>query len=426
MSAPTTFVDITTTEPRTAWTYLSEGGATMVFSYTGQPSDEFSGKVLRVRKSLRHGEDIHHHSGTRQKADYQSDDDSVAFQNIVSKLIRPQYLPVLQYVQVSQQWLKELAEASEAHRPSERIQTGGIDTERRNALLATDLIGKEGWAVEIKPKWGFLPSSKHLSPVTRPLKIRHCRFCMHSQLKGAEPNGPGATVAGYCPLDLYSGEEERVRFSLRCLWNMWTRTLGKANNLRIFNCGEIVDPADADSFAAFSNTLSDHYNSDYTLPNSDVATVFTEAVLPLILNHDILSVLGDLQRTLDSLDIEGLSKLWSVSRPGIPFGEGELDPTLAEWVEFVQAYLAGDVSTLRYEVLSYLLSATFKDCSLILRFPSQSKNGQKPDGTITVIDLDSKSASRLARWEALDLEIVKNFSEVSVQRKPCIDARHKS
>jgi inositol-pentakisphosphate 2-kinase len=124
----------------------------MVFSYAGQFSNEFSEKVLRLRKSLRWDKDTHFPSRACQKDNWQNDspDSSIALQNIASKLVPPHYLPVLQNVHVSPKWLTELAEVAEEHRPAERTQKDGIDTTRWNALLATDLVSGEGWAVEIK------------------------------------------------------------------------------------------------------------------------------------------------------------------------------------------------------------------------------------------------------------------------------------
>ncbi|KAJ7784381.1 hypothetical protein B0H16DRAFT_1681796 [Mycena metata] len=58
---------------------------------------------------------------------------------------------------------------------------------------------------------------------------------------------------------------------------------------------------------------------------------------------------------------------------------------LCDWTDFLAAYLA------------YLLSATFKDCYILVRVP---------DGTATVVDLDPKSVDRLRKWEQLDKEIV--------------------
>lgn len=69
---------------------------------------------------------------------------------------------------------------------------------------------------------------------------------------------------------------------------------------------------------------------------------------------------------------------------------------------------------MRYRLLAYLLSASFKDCSLILRMrPEQA-------ATITVIDLDVKGIDRLAKWAKLDREIVDAYRGV-VAPRVCVD-----
>ena len=134
----------------------------------------------------------------------------------------------------------------------------------------------------------------------------------------------------------------------------------------------------------------------------------------------LLAILSRHQRMLDSLDIEGLSQLWSRIHPDLPFGEKEPQPSLTEWDDFVRIYSSGGESSLRYHIFAYLLSATFKDCSVILRLGQDRAGATR--GTITAIDLDPKSTNRLAEWKALDLEIVRSFMDIAAEREPCVDA----
>lgn len=149
---------------------------------------------------------------------------------------------------------------------------------------------------------------------------------------------------------------------------------------------------------------------------------FVSALLPVLLNTPVLRTLATLQRNLDILDIEGLSQLWKTSYaqfngPIPPLGSASAEPSLDEWLDFLDRYLTAyhhhtldhahpQVSDLRYYTLAYLLSATFKDCSIMLKIA--------PRGTeaIHVIDLDVKDIGRLSRWETLDREIVKSYKGV--------------
>jgi len=184
--------------------------------------------------------------------------------------------------------------------------------------------------------------------------------------------------------------------------------------------------------------------SQDTIAAEDLAQLlpaFTESLLPVLMNTSILTNLALLQRTLDPLDIEGLAKLWSrdeeeTQTPPTPVGIGSQEVTLKEWDKFVGDYLAQTTSAswsdltlrwnkpsledLRYYMLSYLLSATFKDCSVIIRLPGRSSTDAP---TITAIDLDPKSVARLSKWEELDKGIVDSYIKSGdTSAPPCIDA----
>jgi len=152
---------------------------------------------------------------------------------------------------------------------------------------------------------------------------------------------------------------------------------------------------------------------------------------PILMDHPVLAKLSELQRSLDSLDIEGLSALVTgksaTEYPNEPLplldapeAQVEEDPTLDEWRRFLDAHfhhkfegglatpanvkaITHGISQKRYHLLAYLLSATFKDCSIIIR-------GHEDDvksATATIIDLDSKSFERMGKWEKLDRDVVK-------------------
>lgn len=174
-------------------------------------------------------------------------------------------------------------------------------------------------------------------------------------------------------------------------------------------------------------SLSDHLHSSYIL--KDMEGKFVAAVLPAVLGTDLLRTLSRLQRTLDPLDIEGLVSLWRSVYGTLPITASDIfpDPDLSAWQAFVDSnlddkyrqqlhYESPDIKDLHYYVMAYLLSATFKDCSLMLRFGREENDAQ----AIAVIDLDVKSVDRLARWEAQDLDIVRAFDGAG--KCFCIDA----
>ena len=61
--------------------------------------------------------------------------------------------------------------------------------------------------------------------------------------KNADRNAhPKSYTPGYCPLELYSPNPERVRTGLYALWDDWIQSGGTINMLRIFTDGKVLDP----------------------------------------------------------------------------------------------------------------------------------------------------------------------------------------
>lgn len=188
-----------------------------------------------------------------------------------------------------------------------------------------------------------------------------------------------------------------------------------------------------------------------------IQEIFKRALCETLLQSPVLTIISRLQRTLDALDIEGLSKLWREAQlqsppfqsacfeqplsnehihPETPLGVSsvyfpEPEPSISDWVEFLDTFQSAEmmemdhtrprIENLRYYLLAYLLSATFKDCSIIVRLElmrpgNNSKPGVYP---VAVIDLDPKSLDRLQRWEELDREIVSKYTPI--ERKVCVD-----
>lgn len=430
------------------WKYISEGGATIVFTYVGSPHPQYNGMVLRLRKST-----IKRNTSSDQEdrgKEDELDNLSIEFQKkCIERLLPSEHLPRLESTDVDRGWLEALNTLHDAERPHERREKDHIDVTRKKAILATDLVGSEWLAVEIKPKWAFLPSSLHLSEATRSVKTLTCRFCMHSHLRVRQ----GKVVSfGYCPLDLFSNDEDRISKAIRALWDAWNDSNGTINNLKIFKRGRLIQPSDM----PFTSEDLGAYNSN----EEGLCDVFVSALMPFLTGTPVLRILSGLQRTLDVLDIEGLSGLWcdamstptsltvdqSVGRtsnaslhlPVAPLGVSSDFwpsgiPTISDWTDFLNIYLSSTSArpnqpepvpeNLRYYLLAYLLSATFKDCSIVIRPDPLSLKGHpttvKPD-RVMVIDLDPKSMHRLQRWEQLDQEIVQAYLDVD-KPKQCID-----
>jgi inositol-pentakisphosphate 2-kinase len=132
------------------WKYISEGAATVVFSYNGPHHPILTGQVLRLRKVPREG-----HGPPRHPV---SGDNPVAFQqSVVSRLLDPSYLPDLQTIPLQADWVEALSIHHESFRPQERRNTSMIDCSRQTGVLAPDLIGGLPCAVEVKVNNHYSP-----------------------------------------------------------------------------------------------------------------------------------------------------------------------------------------------------------------------------------------------------------------------------
>jgi inositol-pentakisphosphate 2-kinase len=126
------------------WKYISEGGATIVFSYHGPHHPILTGKALRLRKTSRKPEGL-------RKLEPISDDQTIIFQQkIISRLLDSSYLPELHVVALQAAWVEAFSIHHESFRPQKRRSVSMIDCSRRTGVLAPDLIGGSPCAVEVK------------------------------------------------------------------------------------------------------------------------------------------------------------------------------------------------------------------------------------------------------------------------------------
>jgi inositol-pentakisphosphate 2-kinase len=142
----------------TDWAYISEGGANVVFVYQGPPSSFFDGTALRLRKRalIDRDQDQDKEEAEEEAQDSVKEIQSIEYQKqCLERLIPPVHLPRLELVVVgkdvdAEAWLGTLAAECEPHRARERREKDCIDVTQPKALLATNLVGGQGIAVEIK------------------------------------------------------------------------------------------------------------------------------------------------------------------------------------------------------------------------------------------------------------------------------------
>jgi Inositol-pentakisphosphate 2-kinase len=130
-------LSVTETSPQ-EWRYISEGKYSIVLCYVGKSHSQFSGTVLRLKK-------------TGPGLDVEPEDLTVAYQrSVIERLIPSEYLPQLSTVEVEKSWLENVAVLCDEMRPLNRRQSSQIDVSVKRAILATDLVGGATVSVEIK------------------------------------------------------------------------------------------------------------------------------------------------------------------------------------------------------------------------------------------------------------------------------------
>ncbi|XP_050690051.1 inositol-pentakisphosphate 2-kinase-like isoform X2 [Eriocheir sinensis] len=218
--------------------------------------------------------------------------------------------------------------------------------------------------IEIKPKQGFLDSSTPGLPL--------CRYCVKQFLKGGRESG---SRSSYCPLDLFSGNLERMRRAVDSLIQC------PQNNFKVFVDGRPME--DSRPFHYLRDTIIAALTFDLTTgqPTTTSGKLNTRSALGRILTFQSLDQLGvfrasklyltlcDLLGTPEAVD-KALSDLSAWSSPAL-----DLTTPVEEEEE--------EVEVMVNRLQSYLLSTTAKDLSLmiLLSGPHYSPAPHTPPGT---------------------------------------------
>mmetsp|Transcript_51140 Transcript_51140/g.95274 ORF Transcript_51140/g.95274 Transcript_51140/m.95274 type:complete len:428 (-) Transcript_51140:176-1459(-) len=426
MAAPSKVVlDLAASSKHTDWKYVAEGAYNIVLRYNG-PERLLDSFGLRCRKKKR-GD-----SGT-------AGGDTFVPWDVEAGYVEKVFLPLLgrRYLlpnnggypmAVREGFLLGLGQHVDAHRPVRRRDNSIDDTLKEATLIFNNLVlhaaeAKLGAAhpticVEIKPKWGFVPTSKSISHA---VKLKHNRFTMHQQLKAkkARDKGHHWEISCYDPMKLFSYDRLQVKETLEDLIKV------PQNNLRIFINQELrVDdnhPGLSALQAALQEACADH-----------AAEFLLEALTEILTREPLLNRLRTAQM-LDDMDIEAVFPAYQqILERGEAFDarQGEtLEPREAPDSE------PGDAPGQHELVRRFLVAATAKDCSMMITLrrcdgPAEpcSTNPDMPvdSGThthpvirdlegweysIMVVDLDSKPIEKIPYYFQQDLEIAESFAK---------------
>uniref|UniRef100_A0A3P8W5X6 Inositol-pentakisphosphate 2-kinase n=1 Tax=Cynoglossus semilaevis TaxID=244447 RepID=A0A3P8W5X6_CYNSE len=413
------------------WKYHGEGNKSLVVSHLS--------RVLRLLKYP--AEDSENPPQTPEQAFRQLQNIVDFCSNVMSRLLGEEFIHSGEVVKLPLEFVRQLSIKVQHHRPVWRCDKV-MDIYSGCALCLPNLTSPllhqpthtPPLCIEIKPKCGFLPSSKLVS---KEVKTKVCRFCMHQHYKVA--NGKWKRRSLYCPLDLFSGNRQRMHFAIRHLIEE------PQNNFKIFKGGQCIysskegsdDSPDLNSLLHHlrpyvmhgNNRINSHMTGKAVL--NDFIQVLVNALLSSrggdagvvtdrrgegrsaceasLFNKERIrhgqhlpdiSVLSRILQTqmLDTLDIEGLYPLYRRVEQHLQ--------------EYPKESLPGDA------VHQYCVAMTAKDCSIMVSLvPCTEEEEEDDEGppafshSVSILDLDPKPFDSIPRQLRLDQKIVSFYTK---------------
>lgn len=457
------------------WRYHGEGNKSLVVSHIQIP------QVLRLLKYP--AADSENPPQTAEQA-YRQIQNIVDFtSSVMSSLIGEEFIHSGEVVKLPLEFVRQLSIKVQQQRPAWRCNKV-MDIYSGCALCLPNLttpmyhqptLTPPPLCIEIKPKCGFMPSSKHVS---KEIKTRVCRFCMHQHYKVS--SGMWRKRSLYCPLDLFSGNRQRMHFAIRHLIEE------PQNNFKIFKGGQLIyssrerDREDSDdssdSLSSLLHQLRPYFicaphqriNLRDKTPLNDFIQVLAKALLSgggastvasshrhtegrsfceasafnrERLRHSSLGLPSDCvlsrilhTQLLDSLDIEGLFPLYrrveqhlhhfpkERSRLQV---DGPYNEAFLEKIQKCPSEDDGSVDFAAAKVHQYRAAMTAKDCSIMITLMPTAEEDDDQQGlcpllssrtlsfSVAVLDLDPKPFESVPRQLRLDQKIVNGYLRIS-------------
>lgn len=174
--------------------------------------------------------------------------------HVMQPLLSPAFvvLPELCCMEVglTEEAERQIQVSRPAQRKGKEVEPSSVDPTLLSAHVMPDLCYIRGssskyldsptLSVEIKPKKAFLNSPCANTDTPTELstdfnKLHVCKFCLHKRLKAKEGQWP--VTSRYCPLDLFSGDRQRMKEALIALAET------PQNNFRICQDGKEIHGA---------------------------------------------------------------------------------------------------------------------------------------------------------------------------------------
>lgn len=209
------------------WDYKNEGFDSIILSWNGVSQSELHNKVLRIFKN-QYPE--YFRTGMKQISDFT--EKVTILQKYVN--ILSNYLPEIDGgspVLVTDDFLQSISHKIEESRPHRRRKESFVCLTARVAILHDDHTPPNSLVFEIKPKWGFLPSCPLIPKDSPKLNISRFQLLQYTKLQ----TGVIKSISNYDPLDLFSGNSDRIRKAVDSLFE------NPQGNLKIFRDQQLIE-----------------------------------------------------------------------------------------------------------------------------------------------------------------------------------------
>ncbi|XP_019083137.1 PREDICTED: inositol-pentakisphosphate 2-kinase [Camelina sativa] len=426
------------------WSYRGEGAVNLVLAYTGS-SPTCLGKVMRIKKKLKKGnENGGDTSGNgltslenliwgdiKDLASCQNKEmvDYLFAEHVMRPFLGHKYVNVGIRRLVATEFLESVEKMATSQPLSRRANPSSVDTNRTSVLLMDDLTrfahghvedDKPCLTVEIKPKYGFLPSSSFIAEENL-IKKSVTRFKMQQALKLRQ--NEILKVSEYDPLDLFSGSKDRIHKAIKALYAT------PQTNFRVFLNGSLVFGGFRGSKCITTSKVELAFNhilkGILKTEDDDVcASSFIELVAETIYASGALDQLLHVQK-LDKYNIEGVVHAYYdlIDQPCKACQELEKRKLSNHFGAMHSMSHDEKVNILK----NFLISSTATDCSVMVSIRSRetglssfSSHGnvhlestkQDFEYKVHFIDLDMRPLNRMEANYESDKMIMKSYLEM--------------
>ncbi|XP_055683002.1 inositol-pentakisphosphate 2-kinase [Lutzomyia longipalpis] len=296
----------------------------------------------------------------------------------------------------------------------------------RRDLLPPDIqVTGETYCVEIKPKQGWMFPEEIFKALFPDLSAKLCRFCAMQYLKLVKKTIK--RVSNYCPIDLFSGDRDRMLRALRGLVET------PQNNFRMWRSGQLIygdgidcglqdaledtmlqgDPSkNLDNFLQLLLTAILNDSTGTTVPNES-HPLPRGSILKQILDVQMFAR-DNLTTTVDGASIDEEQSFGNVAQI-----LAKRRSTSENWLESLSG------------AEKYFLGATALDCSLMMTFQKVTAGGDTEERhtirvgderfavSMTVMDLDPKADSHPTKYLKQTRMSYKAYKDFGGSNKIC-------